>query len=36
MLSRYEIGKTKPLLALVKLIRVLDSHPDSLEEIKVA
>lgn len=34
--SRYENGKTKPPLALVKLLKVLDRHPDLLEEIKVA
>jgi HTH-type transcriptional regulator / antitoxin MqsA len=34
--SRYENGKTKPPLALVKLPKVLDRHPDLLEEIKVA
>ena len=31
--SRYENGKTKPPLALVKLLRVLDRHPELLEEI---
>ncbi len=34
--SRYENGKTQPPLALVKLLKVLDKHPDMLEEIKVA
>jgi len=34
--SRYETGKTKPPLALVKLLKVLDLHPELLEEIKVA
>ncbi len=34
--SRYETGKTKPPLALVKLLKVLDRHPDLLDEIKVA
>ena len=34
--SRYENGKTKPPLALVKLLKVLDRHPDLLDEIKVA
>ncbi|MCX7139417.1 MAG: type II toxin-antitoxin system MqsA family antitoxin [Proteobacteria bacterium] len=34
--SRYENGKTKPPLALVKLLKVLDKHPDLLEEIKAA
>ena len=33
--SRYENGKTKPPLALVKLLKVLDRHPDLLDEIKV-
>lgn len=32
--SRYENGKTKPPLALVKLLRLLDRHPDLLEEIR--
>ena len=34
--SRYENGKTKPPLALVKLLRVLDRHPDLLEEIRTS
>lgn len=34
--SRYENGKTKPPLALVKLLKVLDRHPDLLSEIKTA
>ncbi len=34
--SRYENGKTKPPLALVKLLRVLDRHPDLLAEVKSA
>ncbi|MFJ3054634.1 type II toxin-antitoxin system MqsA family antitoxin [Herbaspirillum sp. NPDC087042] len=34
--SRYENGKTKPPLALVKLLRLLDRHPDLLEEIRTA
>jgi HTH-type transcriptional regulator / antitoxin MqsA len=34
--SRYETGKTKPPLALVKLFKVLDRHPDLLEEIRTA
>lgn len=34
--SRYENGKTKPPLALVKLLRVLDRHPDLLEEIRAS
>jgi len=32
--SRYENGKTKPPLALVKLLRLLDQHPDLLEEVR--
>lgn len=32
--SRYENGKTKPPLALVKLLRVLDRHPNLLDEIR--
>jgi HTH-type transcriptional regulator / antitoxin MqsA len=31
--SRYENGKTKPPLALVKLLRVLDRHPELLVEV---
>lgn len=34
--SRYENGKTKPPLALVKLLKLLDHHPDLLNEIKAA
>jgi HTH-type transcriptional regulator/antitoxin MqsA len=34
--SRYENGKTKPPLALVKLLKVLDRHPDLLSEVRVA
>jgi HTH-type transcriptional regulator/antitoxin MqsA len=34
--SRYENGKTKPPLALVKLLKVLDQHPELLDEVKVA
>ena len=34
--SRYENGKTKPPLALVKLLRVLDHHPELLDEIRAA
>ena len=33
--SRYENGKTKPPLALVKLLKVLERHPDLLGEIKL-
>ena len=32
--SRYETGKTKPPLALVKLFRVLDRHPHLLAEVR--
>ncbi|MNY28858.1 Antitoxin MqsA [compost metagenome] len=32
--SRYENGKTKPPLALVKLLRVLDRHPELLDEVR--
>jgi HTH-type transcriptional regulator / antitoxin MqsA len=32
--SRYENGKTKPPLALVKLLKVLERHPDLLDEVK--
>jgi HTH-type transcriptional regulator/antitoxin MqsA len=31
--SRYENGKTKPPLALVKLLRLLDRHPELLPEL---
>lgn len=34
--SRYESGKTKPPLALVKLLKVLDRHPDLLAEVRAA
>ena len=34
--SRYENGKTKPPLALVKLLRLLDHHPDLLNEVRSA
>jgi HTH-type transcriptional regulator/antitoxin MqsA len=34
--SRYENGKTRPPLALVKLLKVLDRHPELLNEIKTA
>jgi len=34
--SRYENGKTKPPLALVKLLKVLDRHPDLLDEVRCA
>ena len=32
--SRYENGKTKPSLALVKLLKVLDRHPELLNEVR--
>jgi HTH-type transcriptional regulator / antitoxin MqsA len=32
--SRYENGKTRPPLALVKLFKVLDRHPDLLAEVR--
>ncbi len=34
--SRYETGKTKPPLALVKLLKVLNRHPDLLAEVRAA
>ena len=34
--SRYEKGKTKPPLALVKLLKILDRHPDLLGEVRSA
>lgn len=34
--SRYENGKTRPPLALVKLLKVLDRHPELLNEIRAA
>lgn len=34
--SRYENGKTKPSLALVKLLKVLERHPELLNEIRTA
>ncbi len=34
--SRYENGKTKPPLALVKLLKVLERHPELLNEVKAA
>ena len=33
-LSRYENGNTKPPCALVKLLKVLDWHPDLLDEVR--
>jgi HTH-type transcriptional regulator/antitoxin MqsA len=32
--SRYENGKTRPPLALIKLLKVLDRHPDLLSELR--
>lgn len=32
--SRYENGKTKPPLALIKLLRLLDRHPELLHEVR--
>lgn len=34
--SRYENGRTKPPLALVKLLKVLNRHPDLLDEVRTA
>ena len=34
--SRYENGKTKPPVALVKLLKVLDRHPELLAEVREA
>jgi len=34
--SRYENGKTKPPLALIKLLKLLDRHPDLIDEIRTA
>lgn len=34
--SRYENGKTKPPLALVKLLKVLDRHPELLREVRAS
>ena len=34
--SRYENGKTKPPLSLVKLLKLLEKHPDMLNEIRTA
>jgi HTH-type transcriptional regulator / antitoxin MqsA len=32
--SRYETGKTKPPLALVKLLKLLERHPELLTEVR--
>ena len=34
--SRYENGKTKPPLALVKLLKELNRHPNLLDEVRLA
>lgn len=34
--SRYETGKTKPPLSLIKLLQLLDRHPGLLDEIRAA
>jgi len=34
--SRYETGKTRAPLALVKLLKVLDHHPELLDEVRAA
>jgi HTH-type transcriptional regulator/antitoxin MqsA len=34
--SRYETGKAKPSLALVRFLKLLDKHPDLLEEVRAA
>ena len=34
--SRYENGNTRPPRALVKLLKVLDRHPDLLNEVRAA
>lgn len=34
--SRYENGRTKPGLALIKLLKLLDKHPELLPEVKAA
>lgn len=34
--SRYETGKTKPPLALVQLLKILNKHPELLDEIRPA
>jgi HTH-type transcriptional regulator / antitoxin MqsA len=32
--SRYENGKTKPPISLIKLLKVLERHPDLLDEVR--
>jgi len=34
--SRYETGRSKPPVALVKLLKVLDRHPELLKEVMTA
>jgi len=34
--SRYETGKTKPSLSLVKLLKILNRHPELLSEVRTA
>lgn len=34
--SRYESGNTRPPMALVKLLRLLDRHPELLNEVRTA
>ena len=34
--SRYETGKTRPPVALVKLLKLLDRHPELLAEVRAA
>lgn len=33
--SRYEKGRSKPPLSLVKLLKILDRHPELLEEVRM-
>jgi HTH-type transcriptional regulator/antitoxin MqsA len=32
--SRYETGKTRPPVAMVKLLKLLDSHPELISEVR--
>lgn len=34
--SRYENGRTRPPLALVKLFKILDRHPELMDEVRTA
>lgn len=34
--SRYELGKTRPPLATVKLLKLLNNHPELLQEVVAA